>query len=379
MPRGPGRPYPSVSLPDAVAIPYGLRDHNASHPMNRILLAEAIGAQPASSAFRDQIAAANKYGLITGNFNSETIALTPLGQRVANPASEEDHLNALRSAMEQVPLFKQLLEHFNNNRLPAANLLKSILERSPFNVPEQWSEEATQVFEATGRFTGVIRDIGANPYVLREAGPPIAAPDVPQPDSVEEGDSESQPEVAVSSNGDSPPSVPPSGAAPAAPSVAAPVTNAQAPTDPSNRQFFIAHGRDPTALAQLQSILNNLDIPYVVAEEEPNVGRPISQKIADLMRACSAGIFIFSGDEEVTDPAGEIVKRPRPNVVYELGAASLLYGQRVVIFKEAGVEFPTDFRDLGYIEYEKDLLSAKSMELLRELIKLRAVKVIPGV
>lgn len=377
MPRGPGRPYPSVALRDALVIPYGLRDHNASRPMNRILLAEALGAQPASSLFRDQITAANKYGLTTGNFNSETIALTPLGEKVANPGSEEEHLNALRQAMEKVPLFKSMLDYYNNNRLPAPNLLKSILERPPFSVPAQWSQEATEVFESTGRLTGVVRDIGANPYVLREAGPPVAA---------EEGEGGGPGTQPVE-----PPTVAIDVVAPAArvPSVTldaptpAPTPPAAAPaseptTSAANRQFFIAHGRDRTALAQLQSILKDLDIPYVVAEDEPNVGRPISQKIADLMRACSAGIFIFSGDEEVTDPGGNIVKRPRPNVVYELGAASLLYGQRIVIFKEAGVEFPTDFRDLGYIEYDNDLLSAKSMELLRELIKLKAVRLTAG-
>jgi hypothetical protein len=64
--------------------------------------------------------------------------------------------------------------------------------------------------------------------------------------------------------------------------------------------------------------------------------------------------------------------------VYELGAASFQYGQRIVIFKEHGVEFPTDFRDLGYIEYEKGHLAEKSMELLRELVKLKAVRLVPG-
>jgi len=152
----------------------------------------------------------------------------------------------------------------------------------------------------------------------------------------------------------------------------------QPPTTPPARQFFIAHGRDRTALSQLQSILKELDIPYMVDEEEPHAGRPISQKVADMMRSCSAGIFIFSGDDEVVDADGDVVKRPRLNVVFELGAASLQYGQRVVILKEKGVEFPTDFRDLGYIEYEKGHLSAKSMELLRELIRLKAVRVLPG-
>src|SRR5450759_1499619 len=49
MARGPGRPYPSIGLREALAIPYGLRDHNAGHPMNRILLAEALGTSPSST------------------------------------------------------------------------------------------------------------------------------------------------------------------------------------------------------------------------------------------------------------------------------------------------------------------------------------------
>jgi predicted nucleotide-binding protein len=238
-------------------------------------------------------------------------------------------------------------------------------------VPATWSAEAANVFESTGRFTGVVREVAGTPYVVQDAGPPVQED---QPAEPADGNRTAANKLTTPPVRTEPPAV----VLPVAQQTGAPAPAAGAPTSASNRQFFIAHGRDRTALAQLQSILKDLDIPYVVAEDEPNVGRPISQKIADLMRACSAGIFIFSGDEEVTDSKGEVVKRPRPNVVYELGAASLLYGQRIVIFKEAHVEFPTDFRDLGYIEYEKDLLSAKSMELLRELIKLRAVRVTPG-
>src|SRR2546425_4879026 len=106
MPRGPSRPFPSVSLSEALAIPQGIRDHNAGHPMNRILLAGAIDMGAASSVYRDLIGAANKFGLITGHYNSETISLTELGERITAPASEEARLNGLREAMEQVALFK---------------------------------------------------------------------------------------------------------------------------------------------------------------------------------------------------------------------------------------------------------------------------------
>jgi len=364
MPRGPSRPFPSVSLSDALVIPQGIRDHNAGHPMNRILLAGALDMGAASSDYRDLIAAANKFGMITGNYQSETLSLTELGERITAPNSEQQRLEGLRAAMENVALFKKMLDHYNNGRLPNRDILKGALGRAPFNVPSEWSAEAARVFEETGRFTGVVREMkGGTPYVVKDAGPPVR----------EESNGEAAaPEEAGEVDGTV--TAPITASAPVEP----PTVVAATPTPPSSRQFFIAHGKDKEALAQLQAFLRDLDVPYVVAEEEANAGRPISQKIADLMRACSAGIFIFSGDEEITDPTGATVRRPRPNVVYELGAASFQYGQRIVVFKEQGVEFPTDFRDLGYIEYEKGRLGAKSMELLRELIKLKAVRVMPG-
>jgi hypothetical protein len=324
--------------------------------MNRILLAQALGFAPAGTVFRDVVTAANKFGLIKGNYNSELLELTALGEQATRSRSTEESLNALRQAMEKIPLFAKLLRHYNNNRLPTIEILKSLLERPPFNVPSAWSKEAAQVFISTGRLTGVIREVSGSPWVVLSAGAPIVEaaeePEQPQPEDDEPPTNAQEERVEPT----------PPRAAPSA----------------SIQQFFIAHGKDRGALAQLQSILKGLDIPYMVAEEEANVGRPISQKIADLMRSCSAGIFIFSGDEDVTDAEGVTVKRPRPNVVYELGAASFQYGQRIVIFKEHGVEFPTDFRDLGYIEYEKGHLAEKSMELLRELVKLKAVRLVPG-
>ena len=141
-------------------------------------------------------------------------------------------------------------------------------------------------------------------------------------------------------------------------------------------QLFIAHGRNRKPLEQLREILNGWKVPFLVAVDEANAGRPISEKVADTMRQCSAGIFIFTADEEFRSGAGETVFRPSENVVYELGAASLLYGRKIVIFKEAGVSFPSDFSDLGWIEFERDALDAKAMELLREMIALDAVRLV---
>jgi hypothetical protein len=64
--------------------------------------------------------------------------------------------------------------------------------------------------------------------------------------------------------------------------------------------------------------------------------------------------------------------------VYELGAASILYGKKIVILKEAGVTLSSDFSDLGHITFEKDRLDAKAGDLMKEFIGFGLLKVIPA-
>ena len=96
------------------------------------------------------------------------------------------------------------------------------------------------------------------------------------------------------------------------------------------------------------------------------------------MKGCTAGIFIFTAEDGYFDEAGQPLPQPNLNVVFELGAASLLYGRKIVVFKQRGVEFPSDFDDLGYISFEGDNLKSAGIELLNELIKLGAVRMTAG-
>lgn len=141
------------------------------------------------------------------------------------------------------------------------------------------------------------------------------------------------------------------------------------------RGIFVAHGKNKHPLEQLKKILDQFKIPYRVAVDEPNLGRPIGTKVQEIMQTCNCAILVFTADEEFRDKDGTVVWRPSENVIYELGAASYLYGNRIVILKEAGVDFPTNFRDIGYIPFDKDQLEAKSIEVLKELIGFGIVKV----
>jgi predicted nucleotide-binding protein len=93
--------------------------------------------------------------------------------------------------------------------------------------------------------------------------------------------------------------------------------------------------------------------------------------VAETMRECDAAILIFTADKEYFDAAGDSIWRPSENVSHELGAASVLYGERIGVFKEKGIELPSNFSSVGYIEFEKDKLAEKGIELIRELVSMK--------
>ena len=361
------RPHPQTSLSSALRVAEAIAENNASRPMNRLLLADAMGYSPSGSGFRELITASAKFGLTEGSYAAETVSLTPLAVEATRPRNEAERIEAKRNAFRKIPIFDDLVEHFGNARLPLPAFLKNILERDPFNVDPEWSISVAEAFTEDAHEVGYLRDIGGSPHIVLDASTTAPA-------------SETLSEVFVDDVV----------SRPAGREIPAPVKDSSIPespnvieqsgTSPTRRpvpvQLFIAHGKNRRPLEQLKSILNGWRVPYLVAVDEPNAGRPISEKVADTMRQCSAGIFIFTADENFQDIAGETVSRPSQNVVYELGAASLLYGRKIVILKEAGVTFPSDFSDLGWIEFDTDALDAKGMDLLREMIALDALRLV---
>ena len=146
------------------------------------------------------------------------------------------------------------------------------------------------------------------------------------------------------------------------------------PSTQLGQAIFIAHGKNKKPYEQLKAILDSFKLPYKVAIEEPNLGRPIGEKVREIMDSCNCAILIFTADEEFRDKEGNPVWRPSQNIVYELGAAGYLYGKRIVVMKEDCVVFPSDFRDIGYIEFQKDKLSEKSMDIIKELLGMGILK-----
>ena len=348
---------PRTTLSDALVVPRALREHFADDPTRPLQVASAADLSPQSSRWRDLTGAAIAYGLTKGGYNAPTIELTDLGLRAVAPQVEGDDRLALREAALQPIAFGKFLRKYDGKKFPRADIAKDVLEQE-CGVPRTALDRAFELLRETASVAGLLMDIKGSTYVELDVSPePIRESD---PDEGEQA-------LEINPGGfdDTPHGTdgPPKRLGPGTP-----------PERPV--RLFIGHGTKVRPLEQLKKILDDFAIPYAVAEEEPHAGRPISEKVADLMRSCTGGVFVFSADDLYTDAEGNTVHLPRQNVIYELGAASLLYGRGIVIFKEESVSLPSNFSDLGYIEFTGDNLEASGMDLFRELLALGAVKIV---
>jgi predicted nucleotide-binding protein len=230
-----------------------------------------------------------------------------------------------------------------------------------YNVPDQRVAECVRIILANGRFADLVRDISGSPHVLMDTEPAEPTESEERSESSDAEELTDERESDKVERGEQ----------------ASKFSAADEAVTSRPRPIFIGHGKNKEPLKKLQTLLSSFQIPYKVTIDEANLGRPIPQKVKDTMEECGSAILIFTADEKYFDADGKEIWRPSENVGHELGAASFAYGDRIVIFKEKGLKFPTNFQSIGYIEFEVDSIEAKTADLLKELIGFGLVRVTP--
>ena len=354
------RDYPVHTLEKALVIIKAIADKGAGKAMDRLLVAEAVGRRPGSSEYRRLLSSSLKFGLTTGTEKADYITPTDLGLKIVKPRSEEEKVRGIVEACLTPPLFERIYNNFNRNKLPDSDFLKNTLERM-FDVDASLSEEVAKLVFENAKFSGILQEISGAHYILIEE-PKIANMDQESEDIVEDNGQQKGEDLSL----------------PKSEELSGIVKEGASHEPRKPRQLFVAHGKNREPLEDLKKILDEFKIPYKIAVDEPNKGRPISMKVAELMGECSAGVFIFTRDEQFfrkdEDGNTEEVWRPSENAVYELGAASILWEKKIIILKEEGVNFPSDFSDLGYITFKEGEIKHRALELLKELVGLELVK-----
>ena len=332
-------------------VPRALSDNYASHPTRPLDIASALDMTPSSGPFRMLCGAALGYGLTEGGPNAPSISLTKLGARFATPTEVDDDRKALREAALKPTVADQFYTRYDGSPLPPKNIAQNVL--ATFDVPVDRTGAVYDLLIENARFVGFLKTIKDKDYI------DIGGPIVP---SVEESEDDLG---DLSEERDETPD-------PIQTNLPLPPTRA-AETLAKNA-IFVGHGGNKKPMEQLVKVLNEYVIPYKAAVEEPNRARPIPLKVAETMQECGAAILVFTADVEYFDKDGNSIWRPSENVSHELGAASVLYGERIVVFKEKGIDLASNFSSIGYIEFEKDKLSDKGIELFRELVSMGILK-----
>jgi len=353
---------PSVSLEKARRVPQTLIDSYGSDPTRPIDIASALNVTPSSGPFRTLCGAAVGYGLTDGGPNAPLISLTALGRRVVTPTEVDDDKQALREAALKPTIAQKFYAKYDGSPLPPKNIAQNVL--ATFTVPPDRTSAVFDLLIENAMYVGFIKKIKEKNYI--DIGAPVSPGTGAQPSldpaRGEPSTPDDQEEIIDEDLGGE-----------RASREETPETRS-----PTKNAIFIGHGGNHKPMEQLIKILNEYGIPHKQAVAEASRARPIPQKVADVMRECGAAILVFTADKEYFDKDGNSIWRPSENVSHELGAASVLYGDRIVIFKEKGIELPSNFSSVGYIEFEKDQLEDKGIELFRELVSMKILSISVG-
>lgn len=326
--------------------------------VSRLTLAEMLKTTPGSSVFEGLVASSRFYGLTTGGINATEFALTGIGKDATGDDAER-RATALKAAVMNVPPYKAFFEQFVDKKVPGHAAFAEFL-RKHASVPADRVEECIEHIHEDAETAGLLRSMSGGKWVDM-TGTPVPASG--QQDEKPDEEVETSASEVASTPDDEPASITPTDD-PKIPPVR---------TRPN--AIFVGHGKNKKPRDQLVKILTEYGIPHKVAEDEANKGRPIPTKVKDTMEECGAAILIFSADEELFDKDGGSVWRPSENVVHELGAASVMYDNRIVVFREESVDLATNYESIGYISFEKDDIPAKANDLFRELIAFGILKV----
>ncbi len=149
--------------------------------------------------------------------------------------------------------------------------------------------------------------------------------------------------------------------------MATPLVTISTSASTPNRKVFVVHGHNVAIKESVARYLLELDLVPVILSEQPNKGRTIIEKFEQSSDVGFAVVLLTADDVgRPKEHKSALQPRARQNVILELGYfIGALKRQRVCALYERGVEVPSDF--LGVVWVEIDDGNAWKQTLAREL------------
>ena len=339
------RPYPIHTLEDALSVAVAVQNSNAGLPFDRVLLARALGTTPASSGFTMKLNSSAKYGLTIGGYNDALISLTDMGVAIVAPREDAELNQAIGEAANRPDVFSRFYQMLDGKRLPEDEYAQNMLQRESSIHPDLTSE-CLGIIKANGLYAGILREESGFLYIRLQE---------PQESGLERGD-EGQGTVSETSIQERDTQAMPYEARAALP----------------RGKIFIGHSGNLNAVRFVKELLDDFGISYGSVEEDGEDTQPVSVRVSNEMRGCASAILVLANnDSDMGDSDDKAAER----MLYQLGAASVLYGDRIVMLIETGLEAAQNVPDLHRVTFDGERPEKAGLALLRELHKAGVISV----
>lgn len=333
------RPYPADTLEVAQEVAKAVGSKGSADgegSLARETLATVLGTTAKSSAFITILNSSAKYGLTQGGYKDEFIRLTARGSSLAAPTRDQERLQALTEAALEPDVFRQFYEAHGGADLPDDTFTKNILQRQ-FGIQAELTSECLEIIKANGALVGFIKESQGKLRV----------------DLAGLKTSVRIPAASISSQR------------------AIPATNGStSQPDNSSGKVFVGHWGDPEAARFVTSTLDAFQIPYEYSDVQESDGRPVPASVSEKMHRSSAAILVFADPADCVEGSGER-EQDQVQMLYQLGASSALFGDKVVLFKCSGAETngaaSDESSDIRSVLFHEGKYREAGFELIREL------------
>lgn len=122
-----------------------------------------------------------------------------------------------------------------------------------------------------------------------------------------------------------------------------------------SHKIFVVHGHNGEAKNEVARFLNKIELEEIILHERPNMGRHILTKFQEESEGAGFAVVIMTPDDQGSAIGGELKKRARQNVIFELGFfIGKLGHSKVVALVKGEIEKPSDFDGIVYIQLDND-------------------------
>ncbi len=303
--------------------------------MDRVVLAGNLGTTPTSSAFVIRLNSCARYGLTESG--SGMVELTNRGEAAAAPSSPAERQTAVLEAALEPELFRRFYEAYDGQKLPGDEMARNMLRRD-LDVEEELTAECLEVIKANGLFAGLLGDIGGSLYV-----------------SVSGVHAEQTQETPA-----------------AAPEPESPIEHRPEPARARDSDILIGHSGAADIVRAIESTLASFGVACRTLELDG--GATFDGSTAEVTGACGAAIVLHAGPSSPPlDDSTE--RRSREDAVNLIGGATALFGSRVLLLRERGLDRLRQETSVETMQFRRESSEELALELLRRLHAMQIIQV----